>query len=318
VFDSLLALRLSEGDIVRIPLGSAGGSGAVTTFVKEAGPCPDGIVVQDGTVYWTTMGVPAVLPGVSGEESLDYSARNGGISAAALADGQVSAVVESGALTTGKQLTGDGAGLLYWSDREGCRVSSVNVDGTGLRDLVINTPDGSKDPECVGVAVDPEAGHLYWTQKGPAKGGHGRILRAGLTLPPGEDPRSRSDIEILWDGLPEPIDLEIHQGFLYWTDRGAEPFGNTLNRAPLPAPGRVGGAPEILARGFREAIGLAIDGDAGLAYVSELGGRILAVELHSAGEIAATRVVADLGTPLSGLAGLNTTHDLNTIHEQQD
>ncbi|WP_217640492.1 hypothetical protein [Arthrobacter woluwensis] len=72
-----------------------------------------------------------------------------------------------------------------------------------------------------------------------------------------------------------------------------------LNRRPLPAPGAKGAEPEILARGFREAIGLAIDGDAGVAYVSELGGRIVAVELHPAGEAAAPRVVADLGTPLS-------------------
>lgn len=312
MFDSLLVLRLAAGDIIRIPLTDGLGANSFTTFVPDAGPCPDGIAVDGRMVYWSTMGVPSVVPGLSGEESLDYGARNGGISGAALADGSPFAVVEPGGITTGKQLCTDGAGRLYWSDREGCRISSSRVDGSDLQDLVINMPDGSKDPECVGVAVDAEAGHLYWTQKGPAKGGHGRIFRAGLTLPEGQDARSRTDIEELWQGLPEPIDLEIHQGCLYWTDRGAEPHGNTLNRAPLPAPDAKGAEPEILARGFREAIGLAIDGDAGTAYVSELGGRILGVELHTAGESAAPRVVADLGTPLSGLAGLNS------INEQQD
>lgn len=304
MFDALLALRLSEGDIVRVPL-TGGDDHRTTTFVADAGPCPDGVVVQAGVAYWTTMGVPRQIPGLSGEESLDYSARTGGISSAALADGHPSAVVVPGMLTTGKQLASDGAGRLYWGDREGCRISSVRLDGSGLQDLVINTPDETKEQECVGVAVDADGGYLYWTQKGPAKGGRGRILRAGLELPAGESPEARNDVEVLWEGLPEPIDLEIHQGFLYWTDRGAEPLGNTLNRAPLPAPGEQGAQPEILAIGFREAIGLAIDGAAGRAYVSELGGRILAVELDApAGVPASPQVIADLATPLSGLAGL--------------
>ena len=61
--------------------------------------------------------------------------------------------------------------------------SRVRLDGTGLEDLVVN--DGSRGilDECVGVALDTARGHLYWTQKGPAKGGQGRILRAGLAVP---------------------------------------------------------------------------------------------------------------------------------------
>ncbi|WP_217640491.1 hypothetical protein [Arthrobacter woluwensis] len=58
------------------------------------------------------------VPGLSGEEGLDYGSRNGGISGAALADGRSFAVVEPGGITTGKQLCADGAGRLYWSDRE--------------------------------------------------------------------------------------------------------------------------------------------------------------------------------------------------------
>nr|MDT0526532.1 hypothetical protein [Streptomyces sp. DSM 41633] len=129
-------------------------------------------------------------------------------------------------MTTGKQLTTDQSGTLYWGDREGCRVSCARTDGTGLTDLVVNTRDDSWLQECVGVAVTSE--HLYWTQKGPAKGGRGRILRAGLAIPAGESAESRTDIEVLWDHLPEPIDLEIVGGWLYWTDRGAPPAGNTL------------------------------------------------------------------------------------------
>jgi hypothetical protein len=138
-------------------------------------------------------------------------------------------------------------------------VSRVRVDGTGLTDLVVNAGDSSLLQECVGVAVDPVRGHLYWTQKGPAKGGQGRIFRAGLEIPSGETASDRTDIEVLWEHLPEPIDLEIRGDWLYWTDRGAPPKGNTLNRAPVPASGEKGTDPEVLADGFREAIGLAVD-----------------------------------------------------------
>ena len=40
---------------------------------------------------------------------------------------------------------------------------------------------------------------------------------------------------MLFDGLPEPIDLELDlkNRLLYWTDRGDPPRGNTVNRAPI-------------------------------------------------------------------------------------
>lgn len=90
----------------------------------------------------------------------------------------------------------------------------------------------------MGVAVDPVAGHLYWTQKGPSDAGLGKILRAGIDLPAGESAAERGDIEVLFDGLPEPIDLELDltRRMLYWTDRGDPPRGNSVNRSPVDAP----------------------------------------------------------------------------------
>jgi hypothetical protein len=40
---------------------------------------------------------------------------------------------------------------------------------------------------------------------------------------------------VLFDQLPEPIDLELDRAnrVLYWTDRGDPPRGNTVNRAPI-------------------------------------------------------------------------------------
>ncbi|KXP01287.1 hypothetical protein [Tsukamurella pseudospumae] len=297
MFEALLALGIRTGAVLRV---STVDGTVETLHTGPAGSSPDGVVVTAGRIFWTTMGRPVRDGARSGEAGLDYSARTGGVHSMLPDGSDVRDLVVPGAMTTGKQLTTDGAGRLYWGDREGLRVSSIRVDGTGLRDLVVNGPAPDRLAECVGVAVDPGHGHLYWTQKGPAKGGRGRILRAELDLPAGAEPEDRPDIETLWDGLPEPIDLEIVDGTLYWTDRGAAPDGNSLNRAPLPAPGARGTAPEILARGFGEAIGLAVDAPSGLAYVSDLGGRIWRVRLDG-GE---PEILVDLGTPVSGICGV--------------
>ncbi|MGW1591350.1 hypothetical protein [Streptomyces sp. NPDC002386] len=299
MWKELLALQVAPGKILRISLPG----GEAHTLVETAGAAPDGIVVESGTVYWTTMGVPVSVPGVPGEAGQDFSRRNGGIHALNTFSGDQWDIVPPGAITTGKQLTSDGAGTLYWGDREGHRVSRVHTDGSGLSDLVVTSRETGILGECVGVAVDPARKHLYWTQKGPSKGGQGQILRSGLELPPGERPDNRTDIEVLWSELPEPIDLHCDGAWLYWTDRGAPPAGNTLNRAPIPATGEQGETPQILAHEFQEAIGLAIDSEAGIAYVSDLSGSIRAVPLpdgpandHPPYEVAHLQ-------PLTGLAG---------------
>lgn len=77
---------------------------------------------------------------------------------------------------------------------------------------------------------------------------------------------------MLWESLPEPIDLEIHDGDLYWTDRGAPPLGNTLTAHHYRPSGSPDGHQKSLADGFREAVGLAVDSEA--VYVSDLSGRV--------------------------------------------
>jgi hypothetical protein len=50
-------------------------------------------------------------------------------------------------------------------------------------------------------------------------------------MPEGKTALTRNDIELLFDKLPEPIDLQIGDktSSLYWTDRGDFPYGNSLN-----------------------------------------------------------------------------------------
>ena len=194
---------------------------------------PDGIVVdvEAGHIYWTNMGVPNLNDGSIERADLDGSNRK--------------VIVPQGVTFTPKQLHLEKrSGKLYWCDREGMRVMRANLDGTNVETLV-KTGEGDDDRRdatrwCVGITVDPERGQIYWTQKGPDNAGLGRILRAGIDIPKGEDAAGRTDIEVWFDDLPEPIDLELdlESRVLYWTDRGNPPLGNTVNRAAIDAPAR--------------------------------------------------------------------------------
>ncbi len=298
---ALLALLIRYKRLVRIDLAD----GSVQDLTDNTGDAPDGVVVENGVVYWTTMGKPIVDPNDRSEKGRDYSPKNGGVHGMKLDGSAPFDVVPSGGLTTGKQLASDGAGTLYWGDREGFKVSRVRIDGTGLEDVVVNPRDDQGLGECVGCAVDRKRGHVYWSQKGPSKGGQGRILRANLTLPKGQTPATRSDIEVLWTNLPEPIDLHVEGDRLYWTDRGAPPNGNTLNRASIPGPGERGVKPEILASGFGEAIGLCVNEAMGLAWVSALDGKIREVPLPDMPAAdRAERILVSFESAVTGLAAL--------------
>ena len=132
---------------------------------------------------------------------------------------------------------------------------------------------------CVGITLDPARRQIYWTQKGPDNAERGRIFRAGIEIPPGEKAAHRSDIELLFDGLPEPIDLELDLDrlALYWTDRGDPPRGNTVNRAPIDGPRP--GAPEIVLTHLMEGIGLALDARRDRMFVTDFGGSIYSARL---------------------------------------
>ena len=99
---------------------------------------------------------------------------------------------------------------------------------------------------------------MYWTQKGPDDAGLGRIFRANIEIPKGETPANRSDIEVWFDHLPEPIDLELDltNRVMYWTDRGDPPRGNTVNRASVDANPDT---PEIVFTHLMEGIGISLD-----------------------------------------------------------
>ena len=230
-------------------------------LVASAGQGPDGVAVDvaGGHIYWTLMGNPSANDGEVMRSNLDGS--------------NVTTLVPSGGTYTPKQMKLDLAGSkMYWSDREGMRVMRANLDGSDVEALVTtgqtDTDRMDESRWCVGVALDLAGGYLYWSQKGPTDGGVGTLRRAHIEIPAGQTSVNRTDIEVLYDKLPEPIDIDVDLGAgeIYWTDRAE----NSVSRASITIPAGVTAATrtdrQILVMNVATAIGVALDLARGKVY----------------------------------------------------
>jgi len=266
----LFLLDLSGGRVL-----SLNPDGSDKKVLVTGGRWPDGVVVdaEAGHIYWTNMGVP--------------NRNDGSIERADLDGRNRTTIVPDGGTFTPKQLHLEKkAGKLYWCDREGMRVMRANLDGSMIETLVDASqgtarPGTDQNKWCVGIAVDPDRGQFYWTQKGPDDAGKGRIFRANTEIPKGENAANRTDIEVLFDGLPEPIDLELdlRNRLMYWTDRGDPPRGNTVNRAPMDADSQKHSAPDILFTHLMEGIGIALDLKGDRMFLTDLAGSVYSAKL---------------------------------------
>jgi sugar lactone lactonase YvrE len=276
----------------RVVSAAPDGSDAKVLLSGRTG-IPDGIVVdaQGRHIYWTVMGRAAADDGMIERIDLD--------------GGHLTTVVPAGGTFTPKQLKLDPVhGKLYWSDREGMRVMRADLDGTHIETLV-ETGHGDEDRRdaanwCVGIALDVAGGKIYWTQKGSDNAGTGKILRANLELPAGESPSHRSDVEVLFQRLPEPIDidLDLTRRMIYWTDRGA----NIVSRAAMDPPAgtylHARTDQQVIMSELKEAIGIALDVPGDRVYVTDLGGTVYSAHLDGSER----RIVLSGQGSLTGIA----------------
>ena len=114
------------------------------------------------------------------------SKNNGSVMSANLDGSDVRPVIPEGQIHTPKQLKIDHDNKkLYICDREGLRVHRCDFDGSN-HEIIVQTGDANsaagedQTKWCVGIAIDPQAGKFYWSQKGPSKGGKGRIASLSL------------------------------------------------------------------------------------------------------------------------------------------
>jgi DNA-binding beta-propeller fold protein YncE len=266
----LFLLELSDNRVV-----SLNSDGSDHKVIVTGCRYPDGIVVDAaaGHIYWTNMGVPKANDGSIERADLDGRNRQ--------------TIVPQGGTFTPKQVQLEKKSRkLYWCDREGMRVMRANLDGSDI-ETVVDTSQGDARPGpdasrwCVGVAVDVDGGKFYWTQKGPDNAGQGSLFRAGIEVPNGQTASNRADIEVLYDGLPEPIDLDLDLAnrVMYWTDRGDPPRGNTVSRAPMDSDAKGRPAPEIVLTHLMEGIGIALDLKGDRMFITDFGGNVLSANL---------------------------------------
>jgi hypothetical protein len=274
--NSLYILQARPGVVIALDPES----GEAQNVISLPNSAPDGVQVDvpGNSIYWTNMGAGA-------PDSEVYPNPDGAIERCDLDGGNFKVLTKKGAFVTPKQMQLDAAnGLIYWCDREGMGIYRCRTDGSALT-LLLRTGQWPKDTDdvfrhCVGIALDVANGYLYWTQKGPPDGGRGRIFRMGIHLPSNATPQTRTDVQLLIDNLPEPIDLEIDHDRrqLYWTDRGADASGgNTLNRADITPSGLAN--PQVLASGLKEAIGITLDLKRRRAFAADLSGAVRTVPM---------------------------------------
>ncbi|KAJ5742767.1 uncharacterized protein N7511_011168 [Penicillium nucicola] len=267
-----VGLSASEPSITSGQILKVTANGELRETILKGQALPDGLAIDStcNRMFWTCMGVPGKSDGAVYSSNLDGS--------------DIKTLVAPGVVNTPKQLALDSvAQKIYFCDREGCRVYRCGFDGSNLEVLVDNVANDLTSEEivlnwCVGIAVSPSLGKFYWTQKGPSKGGKGRIFCADITRP--------KSVQCILGGLPEPIDIEIDASSrtLYWTDRGELPWGNSLNKISLGETGlpHLAGSNakhQTITRGLNEAIGLKLDIANSHIYLTDLGGSIYRCDL---------------------------------------
>jgi hypothetical protein len=92
---------------------------------------------------------------------------------------------------------------------------------------------------------------------------------------------------------------------MYWSDRGAPPVGNSINKVSLEnlkaVQGDAGSVPgkdyELLAENFHETIGITVDKKTNHIYTADLGGTVYQLDLNGDHK----KIVYDKDGAISGM-----------------
>lgn len=269
--------------------------------VAPTGGSPDGIGIDQaaGHIYWTNMATFHSGADDQGSRGPGWWREHfgpGSLERADLDGSHVTTVVPSGGTYRPKQMTIDlRDGKLYWSDREGMRVMRSNLDGSDVETLVetgqrVEGQRGDPRNYCVGIALDLTRNEMYWTQRGD-RSNDGSIRRASMNIPQGENPAHRTDVQVLFDQMPEPVDLalDVKTRTMYWTSDGGDgPGADTVSRARMDPPAGYDPAhrtdQQVLVSGLRGGIGVSLDLAHGRMYFTDLGGHVYSATLDGSDE----------------------------------
>lgn len=112
---------------------------------------------------------------------------------------------------------------LYWTDRGRGKIQSARLDGTDIAEA-LGVDDGINTP--VGLAVDPVAGKLYWSEV-DYDAHLGRIRRSNLDGANIESLMTLTHASLTRE--PNALALDVAEGRVYWTEGGT----NRVMRADL-------------------------------------------------------------------------------------
>src|SRR5437016_605582 len=177
-------------------------------------------------------------------------------------------------------------GRLFVLELSGDRIHSMNPDGTDRKTIVTNChlPDG--------IAVDAEAGHIYWTNMGVPNLDDGSIERADL-----DGGNRRTIVPQGVTHTPKQIQLDRPNGKLYWCDReGMRVMRSNLDGSQIETLIEAGRGDADRRDPTRWCVGIAIDAKRKQIYWTQKGpdngeqGRIFRADLEiPRGKTAANR-----------------------------
>jgi sugar lactone lactonase YvrE len=280
-------------DILGNGVFTARADGSDMMRLTSALAAPDGVVYFNctGELFFTNMGSSL---GGSGRASVQR-----------LFSGTTETLIAPGSgINTAKQLALDTVeDKLYIADREGASLWRSDREGKNLERVV----SGHGFEQLVGVVVDSEAGHVYFTDRLAA-----RVLRVSVTMPVGQTAETRSDVETLYQApagaMPIDLAFDYETDLLYLTDRQlgtVQRMGKDLPQGETP---EARSDVENVLEDLVEPIGVAVAPEDDLLYVTELSGAVHRSRLDGGGDQVIAQTGSATGIALSTLEEPGGSH----------